>query len=115
MDLNANQLAEVLRTVIAESKKPADPTPEELAQKAADREHRKQMAQLQQRREDERSREQEACVHCRLDGTTTGVYVQNGNYIICQQCQKIIRPETELQLFNRLMQLGASGGGKTNF
>ena len=98
-------LKEMLVSVLQEARKPADPTPEELAARESDREMRKQTALQALGVQQSKIAEQEACVHLRRDGTTTGVYVENGNYIICQQCQKIIRPEKELALFNKLFQM----------
>jgi hypothetical protein len=90
---------------VAESRKPLPLTEQQEAAKLQDMEMRRQQADLIKADEDRKLREQEACSHVRRDGTTTGVYVQDGNYILCQQCQKVIRPELEAPLFNRLLQL----------
>jgi hypothetical protein len=93
--------------LVKELRKPADPTPEQQAAIEQDKRDRQTQAELSLQIQDNRRAEQEACSHMRTGvwaGTTTAVYVQNGNFLICQQCQKIIRPENEPQLFNRLIQ-----------
>jgi rRNA-processing protein FCF1 len=108
VSFTAEQLQEMLRTVLQEARKPADPTPAQIAELEAAQTARKQQAELVLAEAARKKAEQEACIHLRRDGTSTGVYVENGNYIICQQCQAIIRPETNLAMFNRLFQLSQS-------
>jgi hypothetical protein len=103
--IDADQLQQILATVIAEVRKPAELTEEQKAAKEQDKEMRAQQALLALEIQRNRERDQAACLHQRRDGTTPAVYVANGNYMLCQHCQKIIRPEVETELFNRLMQL----------
>lgn len=98
-------LKEMLVTVLQEARKPADPTPEEAAAKEQDKALRKQTALLALNNQLAKEAEQEACIHQRRYGTTTAVYIQNGNYMICQQCQKKIYPDKETALFNKHFQL----------
>lgn len=56
------------------------------------------------------------CTHLRRDGTCRAVFIQNGNYLLCQKCQAVIRQGTapakdnamnaiyDTALFNRLFQ-----------
>lgn len=100
--LSADDLKEILRTVIQEARKAPEPTADELAKKQQELDQRKQLALLVHQKEENRKREQNQCTHMRMeDGSARTVYVQNGNFIICQECQKVIRPETDLQEFNR--------------
>lgn len=103
--IDADQLQQILSTVIAEVRKPPELTEEQQAAKKQDAEMRAQQALLALEAQRVREREQAACLHQRRDGTTPAVYVADGNYMICQHCQKIIRPEKEADLFNRLLQL----------
>lgn len=103
--LTPEQLQEVLRTVLQEARKPADLTPEQKAAEDTKKQHRKELALLVHQQNENRKIDQEMCTHLRRNGSTTGVYVQNGNYIICQACQKIIRPETETAMFNKIFYL----------
>jgi RNA polymerase-binding transcription factor DksA len=41
--------------------------------------------------------EQAMCGHIRRDGSSRTVYVENGNYLICQRCQDVIRPNAMLK------------------
>lgn len=106
--LSGDQLQELITAAIAAAKQPPAPTPEELAQKEQEREMRRQQAELVLLEAENKRRAQEACAHMRRDGSTPAVYVQDGNYIICQHCQKVIRPAAEPDLFNKLFQLGQS-------
>lgn len=36
--------------------------------------------------------EQQVCSHMRKNGSTRAVYVENGQFMICQSCQAVIRP-----------------------
>ncbi len=51
---------------------------------------------------------QKLCTHRRRDNTPRTVHVQNnpksgGEFMVCQKCQKVIRPETDPALFNSLI------------
>jgi RNA polymerase-binding transcription factor DksA len=98
-------VAAAVAAAVAESRKPLPLTEEQESAKQQNMEMRRQQAELIKADEARKKLEQEACSHTRRDGSTTGVYVQDGNYIICQQCQKVIRPEVEPALFSRLLQL----------
>lgn len=91
-----------LLALIKEMRKPADPTPEQIAQKQGEIENRKHIAQQEHAKQANRKAEQEYCPHTRYeDGSTRMVYVQNGNYLICQACQFILRPEDDVKTFNQ--------------
>lgn len=110
LSLTPEQLMEMIR----EMRKPSDKTPEQLAKEADDKQRRADQAQLVHIRNENRVREQNMCPHLRReDGSARTVYVQNGNFIICQECQKIMRPETDLQEFNRFFIL--SNATRTTF
>ena len=95
--LTADQLKDLMLTMAKELRKPADPTPEQLAQKENDRLSREATArsQLEKMQRDQANRA--ACTHRRKDRTTSMVYEYMGGYLICQQCQAIVhagaRPE----------------------
>jgi arginyl-tRNA synthetase len=116
MELTAEQLKDIISTVIAESRKPLPPTEEQLAELASNQAMRLQQRDLVLIKEQNKRTAQRLCSHMRRNGTTTGVYVANGNYIICQQEQCIIRPGVapagdpgndiyDTHLFNTLFQL----------
>lgn len=106
--IGAEQLQEILSSVIEAARKPPEPTPEQKAAAEQDKEMRRQQAELVLMEAENKRRAQEACSHMRRDGSTPSVYVQDGNYLICQHCQKIVRPEVEPDLFNKLFQLTQS-------
>lgn len=97
--LTPDQLKDLLVSMAQELRKPADPTPEQLAQKQNDLEARKGIAQMQLEGIEAKKRLQAACAHTRaFNGSSTCVYIypqsdgKSGNYVICQQCQAIIHP-----------------------
>ena len=64
---------------------------------------RKQSADTQKQMAAQKAHDQKVCSHMRRDNTCRVVYVENGNFLICQKCQLIIRPDNPE--FNRLFQL----------
>lgn len=94
-----------LLELIKELRKPPEPTDDEKARKATEIQNRKDQAELVKANAERKRIEQEYCTHLRKNQTTLGVYVQNGNFIVCQGCQKIIRPEEDVNLFNKLFVL----------
>lgn len=109
--VSLGQLTEVIRQIVAESRKPVVSDAEVKKIEARNAE-RKENAELQK---ELRSRElliQKRCSHIRKDGTARTVFIPPtqpeaaGNYLICQYCFKIIRPE-EGELFTRLFQMVA--------
>ena len=92
--LTAEQLKEMLVEMAKEIRKPADPTPEQLAAIESDKETRRQQAELVRNQMENKRIEQSLCSHRRpRDSSSTCVYVRDGNYLICQQCQGMIHPE----------------------
>lgn len=81
----------LFREMISELRKPAEPTEEEVLRKEQDLQMRKQQAQQMNKITANRKWEQEHCTHRRSDGTNNTVFVQNGDYIICQSCQGKIK------------------------
>jgi hypothetical protein len=115
--INAEDLKDILTTVVREARRAPDPTEKQLAEAEQDKNIRRENGLLVLQMMKNKRAEQEACIHMRRDNTTTGVYIANGNYIICQACQAKIRPGTapetgdagdfyDTHLFNRLFQLG---------
>jgi hypothetical protein len=109
-------MKDMLVAVLQEARKPADPTPQQIAQLEQDQAMRKEQGALVLLTLANKRREQEACIHMRRDNTTTAVYIAGGNYIICQHCQAKIRPGVapagddgqdfyDTPLFNRLWTL----------
>jgi hypothetical protein len=92
--LSAEQLQEMLMTMARELRKPADKTPEQLAEIEQSKNDRKATAQLQLRKIENKMAEQKACPHRRKDRTSCCVYEYMGAYLICQACQGIIHAGT---------------------
>lgn len=90
--LTAEQLKDLMLTMAKELRKPADPTPEELAQAENDRKSRESTAKLQLEKLEREQANRMACTHRRKDRTTSMVYEYMGGYLICQQCQAIVHP-----------------------
>ena len=113
MEVSIKELESMMTRVLAEARKPAEPTEDEKEeiearrrQKEQDKEMRRQQAELELQRQETRRIEQENCLHIRpRDNSTTMVHVANGNFMICQQCQKVLRAEENVQLWNRHFQL----------
>lgn len=99
--LTASQLKEMFVEMAKEIRRPADPTPEQLAQKENDRASRRSNAEGQLELLRQKRALQKACTHTRPgNGSSTCVYVyaqanqpNTGHYVICQQCQAMIHPE----------------------
>lgn len=105
MSLTPKQLQDLITAAVtaavAESKKPAPLTEQQIAEIQQANEMRLQQRDLILQGEANKAALKRACSHRRSakeGGGTTTVYVQNGNYLICQQCQGIIRPEVEEKL-----------------
>ncbi len=108
--VSVSTMKDMLIEVLKEARKAPELTEAELAELESAQSMRKERAELELARMETRRQEQEYCTHMRQGiyaGTTSAVYVENGNYMICQQCQKIVRPDQEPALFRRLQ--GASG------
>lgn len=120
MSLTPKQLQDLITAAVtaavAESKKPAPLTEREEADIQQAQDMRLQQRDLVLQEQANKAAMQRSCTHMRRDNTCTGVYVDNGNYIICQQCQGLIRPGAapagytgsdiyDTNLFNRLFQL----------
>ena len=97
--LTPSQLKEMFVEMAKELRRPADPTPEQEAQKQTDQDARRSTAEMQLQIIRNKRAEQEACTHMRRDGSSSCVYVYpqssgvTGNFVICQQCQAMIHPE----------------------
>jgi hypothetical protein len=100
--LTADQLKEMLVTMAAEIRRPADPTPQQAAEIENNRRMREDRAQIELQKIAHRRLEQSMCDHSREDGSGACVPVynnQNGiDFLACQSCQAIIhageRPTT---------------------
>lgn len=118
--LTPEQLKEMLLTMAAELRRPPDPTPQELAQREQDLRDRRATAEQQLHNMEMRRARQLTCSHLRSNGSTTAVYVQNLNLMICQHCQALIYPVGQngveegiydTALFNKLLQLYSDSVG----
>jgi hypothetical protein len=103
---------EMLKTVIAEVRKPPELTEEQKAEKDQQVAMRRQQAELALARMEMKKSEQEFCSHMRRDNTSHAVLVNlgpvcGGEFLLCQGCQKIIRPNEDPQTFTRLLALNA--------
>lgn len=93
--------ADQLTAMLRELRKPAEPTEDEKARKQGEIDRRRDLAQLEHTKNDNRKMDQEMCPHTRFeDGSSRMVYIPNGNYLICQYCQFILRPEEDVKTFN---------------
>jgi hypothetical protein len=88
--LTPDQLQQLLVNMAKEIRRPADPTPQQLAEIEDARKSREENARLQLAKLNNQMAVQSACTHRRKDRTTTCVYEYMGSYLICQQCQAII-------------------------
>lgn len=94
ISLTADQLKDLMLTMAKELRKPADPTPEQLATIESEKASRRQQAELVKAKIDNDQLLQSLCSHVRpVNNSSTCVYVRDGNYMICQQCQAMIHPE----------------------
>jgi hypothetical protein len=86
--------AEQFMDMIRELRKPADPTPKQLAEQENDRVAREGRAQIELNKIANRKAEQSACQHIRPNGTSHCVRVYGTNnlndYMICQGCRGMI-------------------------
>jgi hypothetical protein len=125
LNLTAKQLQELVTAAVtaavAETKKPAPLTEQQIAEINQANEMRLQQRDLVLQGEANKKALQSACSHSRAEnGSSTAVYVANGNYLICQVCQGKIRPYVpaeeqadpnsiyDTNLFNRMFQLAGS-------
>lgn len=94
--------ADQLRELLIEVRRPI-PTDKEIAEQKDALEARKANAALTLQILEQKKMNQQMCTHLRYDGTVRAVYVQNGDFLICQGCQDVIRRDRP-ELFNRLIQ-----------
>jgi|ERR1035437_3474490 RNA polymerase-binding transcription factor DksA len=87
---------EQLKELLLEAKKPvmSDADKKKLE---SDQLSRKENAQIIDQERQKKLYEQSVCGHTRRDGSSRTVYVENGNYLICQRCQDVIRPTSMLK------------------
>jgi hypothetical protein len=90
---NVGLSPEQLLWLVQEMRRPPDPTPEKLAELESDKAMRAETAKLQLAKVKQVQDTQAACVHRRKDRSTHCVYEYSGQYLICQGCQAIIKPE----------------------
>lgn len=83
---------EQLKELLIEAKKPVI-SPAQLKQIADEQQTRKDNAAIIDQERAKKIYEQSICGHYRRDGSSRMVYVEHGNYLICQRCQDILRPD----------------------
>lgn len=106
--LTADDLKDVLRTVIEETRKPVVTEADERMLEQRQQERAASVSQIEDLRKNEEWIQNKICSHRRRDNTPRTVLNNfpansGGTFMVCQKCQKVIRPETELDLFNSLM------------
>lgn len=106
--LTAADLKEILKTVVEEARKPVITQKDQREMEEA-QEARKRGKEQEDERVANEELTQRLCTHRRRDNTPRTVHVQNnpksgGEFMICQKCQKVIRPELEPALFTSLIQ-----------
>lgn len=126
MSLTPSQLQALITAAVtaavSEAKKPAPLTEQQQAELAQALEMRRQTAELQLARQENDRMLRSVCTHTRKDRSYATVHVSDGNYIICQVCQAIVRPGVapekddgrsiyDTGLFNHLVQ--SSGAAST--
>ncbi len=100
----------VVETALREAKKPHI-TDEEKKRIEEEQLMRKDAAaSVREEIDQKKNFQEELCGHQREDGTNACVYVNGSNYILCQRCQFIIRPEEDAKLFNRIFPLSFKRG-----
>jgi CRISPR/Cas system-associated endonuclease Cas1 len=104
--ITADELKSLLQTIMAEARKPVV-TDADSRRIAEMQENRKaSVQQIEEQRKAEEYRQNVLCDHRRhsrgQEGTSRCVYVHNGDFLICQACQKIIRRD-EPALWNALL------------
>ena len=108
-------IAAAVTAAVVESKKPAPKTATEIAIIEQEQELRAEtaagvLAQIEAKRS-----EQHMCSHKHATGESHCVYINDGNYMLCQKCQAKVRPGVaatgykgsdiyNTDLFNRLFQ-----------
>jgi hypothetical protein len=94
--LTAADLQKLLSTVIAEAKKPTALEQAKLDAEAEEKmkaqQHRLEQAESIKAEMAQKAMEKRLCSHKHSTGQSHGVYIQDGNYILCQKHQCKIRP-----------------------
>lgn len=119
MSLTPSQLQALITAAVtaavSEAKKPAPPTEAQQAAIAQDLDMRRQIADLQLKKVENDRMLRSVCTHQRVNNSYCTVHVKDGNYVICQACLAIVRPEPapkdddgrsiyDTRLFNQLVQ-----------
>jgi regulator of protease activity HflC (stomatin/prohibitin superfamily) len=114
--VTADQLKDILSTVITEARKPVK-TEEQIRAEQEKAQARAELAETLRQKAANDRRIKLNCTHMRSNGTTTATYIQNGGYLLCLGCQATIRsgeapkedyPSADIystEMFNRLFQL----------
>lgn len=109
--ITADQLKELLATVIAEARKPVV-TEAQIKELEAQQAMRKDIAADVKQQAINKKRFQDNCSHMRRDGSTRAVFVKQNppdeDFMICQLCQDVTYASKEPQEFNRLFQLAGA-------
>lgn len=92
LTLNNTQQMENMKMLVTELRKPADPTPEQLAQKEADKKMREDRAALELEIQAGRDRERRLCSHRHPNGQSCVTPIDNLGCVICVHCQAMIKP-----------------------
>jgi DNA gyrase/topoisomerase IV subunit B len=102
------QLAQLLKTVVEEVKKPTQDEIEareaKIAEQKAKELEREVQAGLVRDGLKKKQLEQQYCSHKHEDNKPRVAYITNGNYFLCLFKQCRIYPDTHPQLFNEFMQ-----------
>lgn len=119
MSLTPTQLQALITAAVtaavSEAKKPVPLTEEQEAARKNDIDMRRQIAEMQLQKVAEDRMIRSICTHQRVNNSYCTVHVKEGNYVLCQVCLAIVRPEPapkdddgrsiyDTQLFNRLVQ-----------
>jgi hypothetical protein len=90
LNLTFEQFKELLTPKVSEAdKKKQDAELKAIADAQQNRKDNAEVINIERQR---KLAEQRDCSHIRRDGSCRAVYVEHGNYLICQRCQDVIRP-----------------------
>lgn len=133
MEITSEQLKDLVSAAVtaavAEAKKPAPPTEQEISKHQMEQQQRLEMSQSVKDKKANERQMQLACTHehpKRDGGHTHCVYIReddprSAGYVLCQECQGRFRPESadarkldpnaifDTSIFNRLFQECVSG------
>jgi hypothetical protein len=103
ISLTSSELEKILTRIVEAAKAPVVTDREKREMEEHQEARRQSVEQIKEQERQIEYRQNVLCDHRRHgkinEGSSRCVYVQNGDFLICQACQKIIRRAVEPQLF----------------